>query len=117
MARNRQILLVKLLDMDPDEDGGDGANTMLNSVPLGTYRQIQDLVADSNVAPDGSPESVGILYGPGITLQLPMVGPDDPVVQVMVSLDEEEIAWPVLTRLCRRLGWKMLDPDSGRTFG
>ncbi len=116
MGRKRQILLVKLLDIDSDEEDG-GADTMLNSVPLGTYREVIEQVADSNVASDGAPESLGLLYGPGITLQMPMVGPDDPVMQVMVSMDEEEMAWPVLTRMCRRLQWKMLDPDSGRTFG
>ena len=116
MSRSRQLLLVKILDIEMD-DPDDTASTMLNSVPLGTSRQVTEMLADANISTDGAPDTIGVLYGPGIIVQMPMVGPDDPVAQVMVTLDEEDMAWPVLTRLCRRLGWKMLDPESGRTFG
>jgi len=46
-----------------------------------------------------------------------MIDRDDPVNQILVSLVEDSVAWPVLTRICRVLGWKMMDPSSGRTFG
>lgn len=116
MAKARQILLVNILRTDEDEDE---APSLLNSVPLGSYAQVVEALAALNTAPDGSkdPESFGVLYGPGFIVQLPMVGPKDPVSQVVVSLDEEDIAWPVLSRICRRLGWMMMDPASGRTFG
>ena len=91
--------------------GGEGLGTVWG-VELAT-----EMLADANISTDGAPDTIGVLYGPGIIVQMPMVGPDDPVAQVMVTLDEEDMAWPVLTRLCRRLGWKMLDPESGRTFG
>ncbi|MDX2115561.1 MAG: hypothetical protein SFZ24_08065 [Planctomycetota bacterium] len=114
MARARQILLVKLLKSDEEE-----APSILSSVPLGTLRQVQATLSEFNTSADGSnsPETFGVLYGPGFLVQLPMVGPADPVSQVIVSLHEEDIAWPVLVRICRTLGWKMMDPQSGRTFG
>jgi hypothetical protein len=70
-----------------------------------------------NTAPDGSASALGVLHGPGIIVQLPMVGDDDPVSQILVTLNDEAAAWPVLERMCRVLGWKMMDPQSGRTFG
>ncbi len=118
MARSaRSILLVKLLKNDEDE--ADAGAAVLNMVSLGSYKQVVRLLEQFNTAPDGSrsPESAGVLFGPGITVQMPMVGPDDPVTQVVVSLNEEDMAFPVLLRVCRMLGWKMMDPASGRTFG
>jgi len=112
----RQILLVKLLRSEEEDES---SGTILNAVPLGAYRQVVDLLGRFNTGPDGgrSPESFGLLYGPGMIVQMPMVGPDDPVMQVGVSLHEEEMAWPVLMRVCKALGWRMMDPSSGRTFG
>ena len=39
------------------------------------------------------------------------------VMQVAISMTEEDVAWPVIMRICKRLGWKMMDPSSGRMFG
>lgn len=116
MAKSRQILLVKILRTDEDEDD---APSVLNSIPLGTHKQVIDALSIFNTAPDGSrdPESFGVLHGPGFIVQMPMVGLDDPVSQIAVSVQEEEIAWPVLSRICKRLNWMMMDPGSGRTFG
>lgn len=117
MRKTRQVLLVKLLQDDGEDN--EASSTVLNSIPLGTYSEILDRMSGFNTSPDGSnrPESFGVLYGPGLIVQMPMVGPDDLVMQVAVSMNEEEIAWPVLMRVCRELGWKMMDPSSGRTFG
>lgn len=118
MARSaRSVLLVKILQND-DTDQDTGA-AVLNMVSLGSYKQVVRLLEQFNTAPDGSnaPESAGLLFGPGITVQMPMVGPDDHVAQIVVSLNEEDMAFPVLMRICRTLGWKMMDPASGRTFG
>lgn len=90
---------------------------MLSAVPLGSAKQITDALAPFNIAPDGDPLTIGILFGPGLTIQLPMTGDNQPVQQVMAMLDEEDIAWPVIIRLCRRLNWKLMDPASGRIFG
>jgi len=116
VAKSRQIVLIKLLEA---EEGEEASATVLNSIPLGTYEQVVDALSAFNTTTDGSssPESFGLLYGPGLIVQLPMVGPKDPVMQVAVSLQEEDIAWTVLARICKRLNWKMMDPTSGRTFG
>lgn len=116
VAKSRQIVLIKLL---APEDGDEAQPSVLNSIPLGTRDQVIDALSAFNTTSDGSdsPESFGLLYGPGLIVQLPMVGPQDPVMQVAVSLQEEDIAWTVLARICRRLNWKMMDPASGRTFG
>lgn len=112
MATSRQVVFVKMLD-----DGEDDApSTMLNAVPLGSKGEVTEMLRAFNIAADGSPDSIGLLYGPGMTVQLPMVGNDDPITQAVVSIDEE-IGWPVVTRVCKTLGWKMMDPTSGRTFG
>lgn len=114
MSRSRQVLLVKVLKLEDEE-----VPSILNSVPLGPYRQVAAELANFNTFPDGSSsiDAFGVLYGPGFHVQMPMIGPNDPVTQVIVSMQEEDIAWPVLTRICRTLGWKMMDPQSGRTFG
>jgi hypothetical protein len=116
VAKTRQILLVKILRTD--EDDAD-TPSILNSIPLGTQQQVIDALSVFNTAPDGSkdPESFGVMHGPGFIAQLPMTGPKDPVSQIAVSIQEEEIAWPVLSRVCKRLNWMMMDPTSGRTFG
>lgn len=114
VSRTRQVLLVKVVKMEGEE-----APSILNSVPLGTCRQVTKDLAGFNTGPDGgaSIESFGVLHGPGMVVQLPMVGADDPVSQVIVTMSEEDMAWPVLIRICRVLGWKMMDPQTGRTFG
>lgn len=117
MKKSRQVLLVKLLQGEGEDDAA--ASTVLNSVSLGSYDQVIATLSRYNTMGDGSgaPESFGVLYGPGLIVQMPMVGPSDPVMQVAVSMNEEEIAWPVLMRICLELKWKMMDPSTGRTFG
>jgi hypothetical protein len=117
---NRQIALIKLLEEEGDESTGEassGSGSVLDSVPLGTYDEVVESLEGYNTSPDGSAESVGVLYGPGFTVQLPFVDRKDPVMQVLVSIEEDGSAWPVLTRICKGLNWKMLDPATGRTFG
>ncbi|TVQ33318.1 MAG: hypothetical protein EA376_02995 [Phycisphaeraceae bacterium] len=104
MARNRQIILMHA----PENDA---------PIPLGTKREVLQKLAKYNTAPDGSPESLGMAFGPGIRIDLPMVDDRDEINQAVVSIIEEEIAWPVLSRLCKQHGWQMADPETGRTFG
>lgn len=124
----RTILLVKPRpNPDEDDDGygffggsvgpGEDSDAPPDLVPLGTYREVVRQLADYNTASDGSPESLGLLYGPGLTVELPMVEPNQDVNQIAISLTEEDTAWPVLVRICRRLKWKMMDPATGRQFG
>lgn len=113
-SRSRQVILVRILKLEDEE-----TPSILNSVPLGLYKDVAESLANFNTFPDGSTsiDSFGVFYGPGFLVQMPMVGPNDPVTQIIVSMQEEDVAWPVLTRICKSLGWKMMDPQSGRTFG
>lgn len=116
MSSTRSILLVKVLEATEGEEDAP-APSVLNTVSLGRLEEVQKLLRQFNCSADGSPVSSNVVYGPGIVLQMPMCDRDDPVNQILVSLVEDSVAWPVLTRICRVLGWKMMDPSSGRTFG
>lgn len=115
MASARSILLVKVLDSEETES--EHSSAALRTVSLGRLEEVQGLLKQFNCANDGSASASNVVYGPGVVLQMPMVDRDDPVNQILVSLVEDSVAWPVLTRICRVLGWKMMDPSSGRTFG
>ena len=53
-----------------------------------------------------------LLYGPGIEIA---IAPDeDPVLQMMLTITDEDIAWEVILRLAREFQWKIVDPNSGR---
>jgi hypothetical protein len=41
----------------------------------------------------------------------------DPVTQGMVSVNDEDVALPVLFRICRTLKWRMTDLETGMSFG
>ncbi|MFU8827859.1 MAG: hypothetical protein ACNA8P_00315 [Phycisphaerales bacterium] len=116
MSGTRSILLVKVLEQEVAE-GEAPPPAVLNMVSLGRLEEVVNLLKQFNCTSDGSPTATNVLYGPGVVLQLPMIDRDDPVNQILVSLVEDSVAWPVLTRICRVLGWKMMDPSSGRTFG
>jgi hypothetical protein len=109
----RSLLLVKVLPPDDPHAPLSAAHT----VSLGSKREVERVLTPFNCTGDGSPSSYGVLYGPGITVQLPMVDDRDPVMQVLVTLSDEAIAWPVLERVCRTLEWKMMDPKTGSIFG
>ena len=116
MSSVRSILLIRLADVPEPEDDAAPAPPVLRMATLGTLQEIVEQLRPFNTAPDGS-SPAGVLYGPGIVVQLPMVGEDDAVNQLLVTLNDESAAWPVLERMCRALQWKMMDPQSGRTFG
>lgn len=80
--------------------------------PIGSRAELLSRLSHYNTAPE-SEESDEILYGPGIRLEMP---PGDPINQLLVTVTEEEIAWPVMLRLCRDFNWSMLDPNTGRTL-
>lgn len=109
MARKRQLALFRL--NDPESPGSGYAS-------LGTEREFIDLLAPFNTAPDGSPErTVGteVLHGPGIAIEY--ASNQDEIRQAILTVIEEDLAWPVLSRICRTLHWKMQDLESGQTFG
>ncbi len=53
-----------------------------------------------------------ILHGPGIEIELPPG--QDPVLQMLLHINDDDIAWVVIMRLAKDLQWKVLDPASGR---
>ena len=108
MARRRRQLALSSADQ-----GTDGTVR-----PLGAVRQICESLADFNTAPDGATEkstTTRRLYGPGFVIELPTSV--DPVTQGMVSVNDEDVALPVLFRICRTLKWRMTDLETGMSFG
>ena len=106
MAKRRQLVLM------PAPEASKSAPT------LGPVRRVIEQVARFNTAPDSSPTGqMGTvrLYGPGMVIDLR--ANQDEVTQALVTMIEEDIAWPVPTRLCKALRWKMVDLESGRSFG
>lgn len=94
------------------------APTSEGMAPLGSLRQVTEILGRFNTATDGTPPStMGTLrlFGPGMVVELPQ-GFDN-IAQAMVTLVEEEIAWSVLSRLCKEKKWKMVDLETGRAFG
>jgi hypothetical protein len=107
MAKRRQLALMRSAP-----SGGSGV------APLGSLREVLEELSRYNTAPDGSPgDGMGLrrLYGPGMVLDVPASGED--VNQAMITITEEEMAWPVLSRICKELKWKMVDLETGRAFG
>lgn len=111
MAKKRQIILLRT---DPAKGGG--------IQPLGSLEEVVSMVAPFNTAPDGSgPQGYGerlglaMLYGPGFVVEVPS-GAEE-VNQLMVTVTDEDFAWAVLMRMCRMAGLRMMDPETGRTFG
>lgn len=114
MASKRLLVLVPA-----PENGATGSNTHTHAAPsLGTAKDIRATLARFNTAPDGGTrKSLGteILHGPGILVELP--SGQDLVNQALITVVEEDIAWPVLMRLCRTQNWALQDPSTGRIFG
>jgi hypothetical protein len=88
-------------------------------VPLGTPKEVAAHLAKFNTAPDGSgaggSSGMNVLHGPGLVVEYPTALEE--VNQAMVTVVDDSIAWPVLTRLCKKMGWCMMDMESGRRFG
>ena len=96
--------------MGPDRKGG--------PEPLGTRKRLLETLACFNTGPDGSPPTntgTEVLYGPGMVIELPTT--TDSVAQAIASINDEDIALPVLMKLCKQLSWRMMDIESGRMFG
>ncbi len=81
--------------------------------PLGNRTDVLKTLAQHNIAPD-IPNGE-FLYGPGINIQLPMTGNND-ITQLLCSLRDEDVAWPVLMKLIPDTDWALMDPDSGRVL-
>lgn len=86
---------------------------------LGTVLAVLGALARYNTGTDGTVTKNGsgavMMYGPGMVME--MVPIDGEVKQVMVTMTDDDFAFPVLMRLCREQRWTMLDPETGRRFG
>ena len=78
--------------------------------PLGPRRDLENALSCRNTMADHP--GGDRLYGPGIEIDL---NPgEDPVVQMLLRISDEDIAWDVILRLARDLQWKIFDPSTGR---
>ena len=105
MAKSRQFVLMR-----PPRSPGS------SPVPLGSLRALREAFAPYNTAPDGSPSASGteLLHGPGLVVEIPTGLPE--INQAMLTVTDDDIAWPVLSRACRVQGWTLVDLESGRTL-
>lgn len=106
----RQLVLMKAAQ--PGDD--DGLPSM------GQLPQVLDALARHNTAPDGPHPASTILtlYGPGLIADVAAAdGPRTEVRQIMVTMTDDDFAFPILSRLCREQRWTMMDPETGRRFG
>ena len=76
---------------------------------LGSRKEIEKQLASLNTHPDGSGDET--LYGPGIEFQL--ASNQDPIVQMLMMVSDEDIAWLVIERIGRTLQWKFVDINTG----
>jgi hypothetical protein len=90
---------------------GQGPGTQLD--PIGTRQEILEKLARLNTMPEREGEDV--LYGPGICIQMPPG--NNSVSQMIMTVNEEEIAWQVVSRVIKALECKLLDPETGRELG
>jgi hypothetical protein len=109
MAKKRMLVLIN--PRDPEDPSAGNA-------PLGTEREVCDKLSHYNTAADGTEikrHGTTVLHGPGYTIEY-AVGHDE-LSQAMVIVNNMDFAYPVLSKLCRALGWKMQDTESGQIFG
>ena len=79
-------------------------------VSLGSRKEIVDSLAQFNTIAEV--EGGDVLWGPGIRIELPP--DDDPVLQMLLYIVEEEIAWLPIVRLAKRFDWLVMDIETGR---
>ncbi|MBA4040086.1 MAG: hypothetical protein C0468_07190 [Planctomyces sp.] len=109
MARSRQVIVMKAVSPEDDDDG----------LPvIGPASKVQRVLERYNTAPEAlenaRPNSVGLLrlFGPGMVLEMSATEPQ--VRQIMVTMTDEGFAFPVLARLCREQRWALMDPETGQ---
>lgn len=86
--------------------------------PLGALDEVLAAFGKHNTAPDGAPPKrpgAQVLYGPGMVVEASVSKGE--VTQAMVSVSDDDIALPVLMRLCKGQGWRIVDLETGRAFG
>ncbi|MSR28873.1 MAG: hypothetical protein EXS03_04755 [Phycisphaerales bacterium] len=77
--------------------------------PLGSRQEVLASLSALNTYPESREGDV--LYGPGVEFQL---GPNqDPIVQMLLDVTDEDIAWLAIERIGRTLNWKFVDMATG----
>lgn len=105
MARSaRSILLVRYEQPDFDDPTPPALEA------LGTALEVREMLGEFNIARDGDPEAMSVLHGPGIVVNMPMCGDEEEVKQLLVTINDDTIAWAVIMRVCRELQWRMMQP-------
>lgn len=84
---------------------------------LGTKREVLETLARFNTAPDGSRDAMGVAFGPGFHVELPWIDDKEDMQQAAVTVVDQDGAWPVLSRMLKDAGWRMMDIESGQIFG
>lgn len=109
MSKKRTLVLIK---------PNDPADPMAGNAPLGREKDVCANLEGYNTAADGSAvtrHGTMVLHGPGFTIEY--ATGHDQIMQAMVIVNNMDFAYPVLSKLCRALGWKMQDTESGQIFG
>jgi hypothetical protein len=110
MSRSKRRLFV-LIGAPTGEARESGAK------PLGRIKDVERSLARFNTSGDGTPVSgqpTMRLHGPGMVVEMALA--NDPATQAMISVNDEQMAWPVLERMCKATGFRLMDPDSGRVM-
>ncbi|MSQ91093.1 MAG: hypothetical protein EXS01_06860 [Phycisphaerales bacterium] len=76
---------------------------------LGSRASLAKSLATQNTFPES--EGGDIWYGPGIEFQL--APNQDPVVQMLLVVTDEDIAWLVIERIGKLMKWKFVDINTG----
>ncbi|MFK7884497.1 MAG: hypothetical protein AB8F26_09990 [Phycisphaerales bacterium] len=112
MSKRKKRILVLIHPRDREDPSA-------GNIPLGTPAELVHTLGAFNAQPDGSARSASlgtaILHGPGFTVEY--ASAQDELQQAMVVVNDQDFAWPVLSKLCRTLGWRMQDTESGQIFG
>lgn len=106
MAKKRRQFVL----LGPERAPGDNQ-------PLGSLAEVRHALSRFNTATDGAAPrgATEMLHGPGFVVELALG--IDPVSQVIASINDEDIAFPVLMRVCRELKWRLMDVETGRILG
>ena len=111
MAKSKKRILVFIKPKNVDDP-------MAGNFPLGSPKEVCKELGAFNTLPDGAVLTrmgTMVLHGPGFTVEYAQG--HDTLQQAMVVVYNTDFAWPVLSRICSKTGWKMQDTDSGQIFG
>ena len=77
---------------------------------LGCRKEVLRDLESCNTWPECEGED--LLFGPGFRLEI--APGQDPITQMLLTIDDEDIAWVSILRISKRLNWRLVDPMSGR---